>query len=465
MRKMARSAYALLLPLVAIACAPAARQPAASPAPGVIHVAPPAGSHEADRASILAALERVRPGGTVQFAAGTYRLGGRIVISVPRVTLLGSAAGTTLRGCDPADLVAYDDPALRSGSCAGLELTGARQTVRNLTFEHITWASLSIMGGRDGNALLPATTGGHLIEGNTFRDSDSFNVVSDASEPIVIRDNTFINTYHAVAIQGRNVHFLENTISASEPGRIPYGRADIAIGIAKFALTGPRCEDNLVVGNRIDGHPEGIAIGVFAPGSSCRGNIVRGNTIAVGRATVPAWERQAVEEWAPWARTDSIAVGVAVRLLNYPRACGAAPPGPERGPMCPPGGSGQEALLSDNLIEGNRLLGGEGIAIEILYGSGNRIADNTIVGLRSWERFPAAVLRHAPGWARANGSGIWISPGSDENQIIGNTFADVASHAVVLEGDRNRVEMRTLTDAVRDLGSGNQVSVRAGLRR
>jgi pimeloyl-ACP methyl ester carboxylesterase/ketosteroid isomerase-like protein len=424
-----------------------------------VHVAPPTGEREADRASILAALERVRTGGTVQFAAGTYRLGGRITVSVPGITLIGSAAGTTLRGCDPADLVAYDDPALRSGSCAGLELTGARQTVRNLTFEHITWASLTIMGGRDGNALLPATTGGHLIEGNTFRDSDSFNVVSDASEPIVIRDNTFINTYHAVAIQGRNVHFLDNVISAPEPGRIPYGRADIAIGIAQFAPTGPRCEDNRVVGNRIDGHPEGIAIGVFAAGASCRGNIVRGNTIAVGRATVPTWERRAIADWTPWAHTDSIAVGVAVRLLNYPRACDDAPPGPERGPMCPPGGAGQEALLSDNVIEGNRLLGGEGIAIEILYGSGNRIADNTIVGVRSWERFPAAVLRHAPGWARANGSGIWLSPGSDENEIVGNIFEDVASDAIVIEGDRNRVETHSPSDTVHDRSSGNRVSL------
>jgi uncharacterized protein len=400
----------------------------------------------------------VRPGGTVQFAAGTYRLGGRIEVSVTGVVLLGSPAGTTLRGCDPAELVNYDDPALRSGSCAGLELTGARQTVRNLTFEHVSWASLNIIGGRDGQRLLPAGIGGHIIEGNTFRDSDSFNVVSDASEPIVIRGNSFVNTYHAVAIQGRNVHFLDNVISAPDPQRIPYGRADIAVGIAQFRATGPPCGDNLIAGNRIDGHPEGIAIAVFAPEASCRRNIVRDNTIAVARTTLPAWERLAIAEWAPWARTDSIAVGVAIRLLNYPRACQDAPPGLEHGPMCPPDGSGQEALLSNNLIEGNRVLGGEGIAIEVLYGSGNRIVDNTISGITAWERFPGAVLRHPPQWARANGAGVWISAGSDENEIAGNTFADITTHAIVLEGDRNTVEARSAGDAVRDLGSGNRVS-------
>jgi hypothetical protein len=90
----------------------------------------------------------------------------------------------------------------------------------------------------------------------------------------------------------------------------------------------------------------------------------------------------------------------------------------------------------------------------------------TITGVAALDPFPGNILGFPyPESPAANGSGIWLSPGSDENEIVGNTFADVASHAVVLEGDRNRVEMRTLTDAVRDLGSGNQVRVRAGLRR
>jgi hypothetical protein len=37
-----------------------------------VHVAPPSGEMEADRANILSALEAVPPGGTVQFAEGRY---------------------------------------------------------------------------------------------------------------------------------------------------------------------------------------------------------------------------------------------------------------------------------------------------------------------------------------------------------------------------------------------------------
>jgi len=71
---------------------------------------------------------------------------------------------------------------------------------------------------------------------------------------------------------------------------------------------------------------------------------------------------------------------------------------------------------------------------------------------------PGHFVGNPPEWADANGSGIWISPGSDGNEIIGNTFEDVASHAIVLEDDSNRVETRSSSDTVRDLGSGNRVT-------
>ena len=64
--------------------------------------------------------------------------------------------------------------------------------------------------------------GGHLIEGNTFRNSDSFEVWSESSQPILIRNNKFINTYHAIAIVGTSVHLLDNEISAPEPDKIPF---------------------------------------------------------------------------------------------------------------------------------------------------------------------------------------------------------------------------------------------------
>jgi hypothetical protein len=61
-------------------------------------------------------------------------------------------------------------------------------------------------------------------------------------------------------------------------------------------------------------------------------------------------------------------------------------------------------------------------------------------------------------WRTANGSGIWVSRGSDENELMGNTFQDIAAHAIVLEGDRNRVEIRRAGDTVRDVGNDNRVS-------
>lgn len=418
----------------------------------VIHVAPATGEREADRTSILAALDQAGQGDTIHFAPGTYRLGGSIRVSVPGVTLLGSQDGTTLRGCEPDELVDYEPD---SDRCAGLELTRGHQTVRDLTFEHMSWATLQIVGESgpgDQPDMAANTEGGHLIENNTFRDSDSFDVISDASEPIVIRNNTFINTYHAVAILGRNVHFLNNRISAPAPQRIPYGRADIAIGVAQFDTSGPGCADNLIAGNSIEGHSDGIAVGVFAPGTSCRGNVIRENTIAVSRAALAAGDRTFLGPNA-----DSIQVGVALRMLNYPEWCGAAPAG-EEWEFCPPDDGSQAAELVDNVIEGNRIVGSEGIAIELLHASRNRITGNTISAVERWDRFPAGVLRHPPEWGDANGGGIWLSRGSDENEIAGNMFENLDSSAVVLEGDSNRVEILKTSEDVRDLGSGNRVT-------
>jgi pimeloyl-ACP methyl ester carboxylesterase len=66
-----------------------------------MQVAPPTGVTETDRASIVAALERAEPGGTVLFAPGTCLVGELISIETPPITLLGHPEGTTLRGCEP----------------------------------------------------------------------------------------------------------------------------------------------------------------------------------------------------------------------------------------------------------------------------------------------------------------------------------------------------------------------------
>jgi hypothetical protein len=125
------------------ACAPVARPTASAPGaaasrPDVVYVAPPTGERAIDRASILAALEQVRPGGTARFAAGAYVIGGHLIsVTVPRVTLLGHSEGTALRGCDPSE---FGDQQYIRDNCNGLELAGAGQSVRNLTFEYTFWA-------------------------------------------------------------------------------------------------------------------------------------------------------------------------------------------------------------------------------------------------------------------------------------------------------------------------------------
>jgi imidazolonepropionase-like amidohydrolase len=428
-----------------------------------VHVLPPTGQRETDRASILAALERVRPGGTVRFASGTYVIGEMIRVTVPRVTLLGHEVGTTLRGCDPEGTVA---PQLSSESCNGLELAGARQTVRGLTFEYAFWAlhlgccydERVLYTLPDGTSQeLPAnhrTAGGHLIEGNTFRTSASgLRVNGDWTEPAVVRNNQFIDNWHAVSINGNTVHLLDNEISVSDPARVPFwgfpwdgvklspplpfqGSADV-----------PTCTGNVIAGNRIQGYLDGIRIELNFPGTNCRGNVVRANTIVVARhsAKPPEW-------FARTDASDSTFVGVPISLLNYPVRLGRS-------------GSGPEAVIEENLIEGNRIMGAEGIGIELLHASRNRIVGNSIVGIGGRTPFPgnSMDMRSEHGvpldWSEANGSGIHVSAGSDQNEIADNTFEDVAAWAIVLEGDRNRVETGGANHAVRDLGRANRVTV------
>ncbi|HVS03801.1 MAG TPA: hypothetical protein VMT16_13625, partial [Thermoanaerobaculia bacterium] len=125
------------LPLLALGAMHAATgQSAPSSTPqeaGIVHVAPPTGEKATDRASILAALQKVEPGGTVRFAPGTYLIGPIIPVTTSEITLLGHAEGTTIRGCD-AD--AFKDQWAATFACHGIGLSGARQTVRNLTFEY-----------------------------------------------------------------------------------------------------------------------------------------------------------------------------------------------------------------------------------------------------------------------------------------------------------------------------------------
>jgi hypothetical protein len=249
-----------------------------------VHVAPPTGERDTDRASILDALAEVQVGGTIQFAPGTYRVGALIRVDVPHLTLLGHPDGTTLRGCDPEEFL---DPDIALFACNGLELAAGHQTVRKLTFEY-AWHGLFVgccfpsdmAAAEAGERERREQPGGHVIEDNTFRNSSNgLRVVGQSADPIVIRRNTFRNTFHAVALNGGTAFVLDNDVSAPEPERVPIaGHTGYAIAVAPFPPVS-RCGPNVIAGNRIEGHPDGIQVKVVVPGTRCLGTVIRDNTI------------------------------------------------------------------------------------------------------------------------------------------------------------------------------------------
>jgi parallel beta-helix repeat protein len=439
-----------------------------------VHVAPPTGRRDGDRASILAALQQVQPGGTIQFAPGTYLIGGDIIrIAVPQLTLLGHPEGTTLRGCGPDETAREPGAVARDEPCHLLELAGAGQTVRNLTFEH-AFLALHVGCCWEDFPYMERGEGGHLIEGNTFRStSNAVRVHGSWTEPSIIRNNRFRNNWHSVAIYGNTVHLLDNDISALEPEEVPgFGFPWDAVGIGpSMPLKGSAedtpgsCANNVVARNRIEGNADGIMIDTGRPGDSCRNNVVRDNTIIVSRVRAPA---RLVEEWG---LSEPTFIGTPIALLNYAEAFSRAGfTWTGRGWSRPLESDGNaeavvESFLTDNVIEGNRIIGAEGLGMEILYASGNRIANNTFTTISPRQPFPGNFFGPRPemgvplDWEGANGSGIWLSPGSNGNEIVGNTFEDVAGATIFLEGDRNRVETRSTSDVVRDLGSENRVGV------
>jgi parallel beta-helix repeat protein len=442
---------------------PAALHAGAAPA-DTVHVAPPTGETEADRASILAALERVMPGGTIQFEPGTYLVGEIIPISIPRITILGHPEGTILRGCE---LAAYEEMSrdlsrardwseswAAMSRCGVLELTGGRVTVRNLTFEN-TDRGLGL-GCCLGEPAFRPSGGGYLIENNTFRNSRNGIRASLASaDTTVIRKNQFINVYHAVSAAVSHFHVVDNDIFVREPEQVP------GIPHPGFAILlepvppGPGgtvtatinvCEHNVIAGNRIEGHPDGIFLSA-RPGTRCRHNVIRDNTIAVRRVRLPA-----SRPYAGPARitneADSTVVGVPLALFNDPVSWVGDDSAPQ-------------GIFESNRIEGNRIMGAEGLGIVVYRASRNRVVNNTITGVTVRDPHPGNTIRGSPPereWDDANGSGIWISPGSEDNEIVGNTFEDVAGADVFLEGDRNRVALRSAADSVLDLGTGNRVT-------
>jgi proline iminopeptidase len=416
--------------------------PAQTPAAGqnglvevdTVRVAAPTGEREADRASILAALAAVREGGTISFAAGTYLIGAMISVSTPGISLIGHPDGTTLRGCNPEDVAG-----MQAGpeGCNGLELAGAGQAVRGLTFEHAFWAlhlgccyhDRTTYDFPDGSThVLPVVRrgeGGHVVEGNTFRHAASgVRVNGGWTEPSIVRGNRFIDNWHAVSINGHTVHVLDNHFSVPQPERVPdYGYAWDAVKIAPpMPIQGesgpPACIGNVVAGNTIEGYVDGIRLEVYLPGSICRENVIRDNTITVRRAHNPSGD-QFRYGGDP---SDSSVIGVPIALLNDPIFSEYA-------------GSDAPTIVEQNTVEGNRILGAAGIGIEILRASRNRVAGNVIEGVVAREPFPGNTMAGMPdAWRHANGSGIWISPGSKGNVLEGNVFDGIAHATVVREG-------------------------------
>ena len=177
------------------------------------------------------------------------------------------------------------------------------------------------------------------------------------------------------------------------------------------------------------------------PGQTCHGTEIRNNTIRVARVQVP--ERG----WYSPTAEDSTMVGTPITLirLTEPR-----PGMPELD---------TEGVLEDILVQGNRLYGAEGVGILIQNASQNRIVENTITSIERREPFPGITWDgFAALWEAANGSGIWLSPGSNGNEIVGNSFHEIAGTAVFIESDSNRVVLQDVSDAVRNLGTGNRVT-------
>ncbi|HUE76347.1 MAG TPA: alpha/beta fold hydrolase [Longimicrobiales bacterium] len=416
-----------------------------------VHVAPPTGDKDSDRANVQTAFDAVQPGGTVLFSPGTYLLGAGARLTVPDVNVLSHPEGTVLRGCDPEAFSRDESEVVQIVfGCTGLYVQAERQTIRGLTFEY-TWHGI-VVGpypttveeatalGESGEPLPLYPAGGQRIEGNTFQATpNGLRVLGTGEELSVVRDNDFIDVFHAIGIYGAPLHFLDNRVTVAEPGGVPFSRHPGSAVIVSPGHTD--CAGHVVAGNRIEGYPDPIYV-LVRRGETCHGVEIRDNAIHAARVKVP-------EAWGGYTPTDddSTMVGAPITLMNRTEPT----PGPPE--------TDTEGILEDILVEGNHIAGAEGLGILVQGVSRSRIAGNTIAGIQRRTPFPGITWDGVEQrWEGANGSAIWISPGSDGNEIVGNDFEDIAAFAVVVKGDGNRVELTDLADKVRDLGTGNRVS-------
>jgi hypothetical protein len=387
-------ALALLGAGVGLGCeAPARTEPTR------VSVAAPTRDVRGDRRAVQAAVAALIPGDTLYFAAGTYRVGGGLVVSVPDVVLQGDTEGTVLEGCSPTAVQAMGEDAFFA-ECAGLVLTGARQQVRGLTFTRFSTA-LVLAGGRDSAGPVAQTVGGQRVEGNTFRESSSVEVWSDTNAPTVIRNNRFVHLHHPLQLLGRGIEVRDNRIESIDDTRVPYASPGSAITMRP--LRNGRCGDVAIVGNTLRGHADGVVL-MIAPddvaGAHCTRVTVDDNTI-----TLSATRR-----------------GVGVRVANLQRALQEGwldLPAPAEG--WPTGFA--NARVDSVRVARNQVDGAVGVAVELLFASGAEVAENriaTVAPLAATERDAlvrsgtlgdgAGLWLLSPMWRTTNGQAVWQWP-------------------------------------------------------
>ena len=432
----------------------------------IVRVKPPTGNTQLDHRHIVSALHRAHPGDTVRFARGTYVVGEIITVATPHLTLEGSPHGTVLRGCTPdgyrklardekdnirhmgwshgrphpsAARLARELALVRR--CGMFQLTGGRDTVRHLTFEY---TRLGLKLGYEFQQGYRPSPGGYRIEDNTFRYSQN-GIRYGLSSPLrsVVERNLFVDTYHAVSAGGSRLYILDNTVLAPSPWKVPAshfpGPAIAVISIIPNARekTVPalgRCNDNVIAGNLIEDVPSGISMTAL-PGTTCSGNVIRDNTIAVRRAYVPKDTLDPIPAIKPGSH-----------FIDTPLILSAD------------SANGHAGRIGHNRIERNRILGAEGAGIVLVHASANRVLDNTVVGVIRKKPDPHRPSGHRQKPSPGNGAGIWIMTGSDRNRLTGNGFQDIAGPFIVLQGNHNTVRIHSDRDKVRDLGTGNRIT-------
>lgn len=411
-----------------------------------ITVPAPTGVMEQDRAAVQSVFDSVRPGQTVEFAAGRYLLGAGVRLKVPDVTIRGHPNGTVLRGCDPEAFTVTEAKMLSVVmNCAGFYIEAERLTVRGLTFEYM-WHGIVIgaypaseeEAAKTQGVLPPISVGGQRIEGNTFRATpNGMRVLGIGDSVSVIRDNDFIDNFHAIGIYGPPVHFVGNRIRVDHPLGVPTSKVPGSAILVSAQDTD--CRGHIVADNSVEGHPGAIYV-LVTRGRVCRGVRVRNNTVRVARVALPA------DGWTiPRSSTDTTLVGAPITVSRsddvYPGVAQDAPAG----------------ILEDIVVEGNTIHGGDGIGI-VVNANRTRIADNRISDIRRRDPFPGINWDVSlVTWAKGNGSGIWLALAARENEVSGNVFTRVVGPAITVEGSANRVSLRAPHDTVADLGRANLV--------